>query len=174
MNQTEPQLYNLMEAAIREKGAVAHLKRYESALRLRHRRIGWMAVSLAACLAVFLAGAGLKLGYDARSAGYAFNPVKGQMGGSEITALMQEGRIPEALKAIDSARVSLRAEILNPSSDDPAYALQLQTDEQELDLLEAVCYMRTGQWFKSRKMLRAIARGGGAFTSEAEMLLERM
>ena len=174
MNPSDPQLDYMMEAAIREKGAIAHLKRYESSLRLRQRRIIWMTVSIAACLALFLSGAGLKLGHDARSAGYAFNPVEGQMGGSEITALMQEGQIPEALKAIASARASVRAEILDPSSDDPAYALQLQTDEQELALLEAVCYMRQSRWFKSRKMLRAIAREGGAFSAEAEMLLEQM
>ena len=80
-------LNELLECAIREKAAIKHMEDLDRRSRLRLRRIRFISYAAAACVAVF-AFTGLKLGHDARSAGYAFNPVAGQMDGSEITALM--------------------------------------------------------------------------------------
>ena len=52
--------------------------------------------------------------------------------------------------------------------------VQLDVDRQELDLLEAVCALRKGQYFRSRRLLKAIAAGGGAFAPEASSLLEQL
>ena len=62
-------------------------------------------------------------------------------------------------------------EIASPSSDDPEYMTQLKIDSQELDLLEAVCYMRQGKYFKAKKYLKRIVAGGSHFSAEAEKLL---
>ena len=113
---------------------------------------------------------GWRFSYNTRVAGYAFDPVAGQMGGSEITALMQERQIKKALVKIDEARENLAEEMAHPSSDDPEYRIQLETDRQELDFLSTVCAMRQGRYFKAKRALKAIAAGGGAFAEEARTL----
>ena len=96
------------------------------------------------------------------------------MGGSEITALMQEKRIDEALEKIGSARVEINARRANPVSDDPEYLTQLSIDSQELDLLEAVCRLRKGQYLRARKSLNVIVNAGGAWSEDADRLLEEL
>ena len=167
-------LDTLLECAIREKGVMEHMAeidRHEK--QMRRRRVQFLSFGVAACLAIVVC-TGLKLSHDARVAGYAFDPAFGQMGGSEITALMAEKRIDEAVVKIEDARVALSYEKAAPSSTDPEYLQQLETDEQELDLLEAVCLMRKGKYFKAKKALKAIIAEGGAWSAEAEQLLESM
>lgn len=160
-----------IECAIREKGAKEHLVALEKSIVRQHRkRLGYIAI--AASLALMLAiGIDLKLSADIRAVGNAFDPVEGQSGGSEITALMQEGNVDDALLLIDEARILVAEEIAAPSSDDPEYRNQLEIDSQELDLLEAVCYMRQGKYFRAKKLLKSIASSEGHFSIEAERLL---
>ena len=167
-------LDRMLECAIREKWAVEHMKELDRREKIRRRRYvrSW-AFSVAASLTVVF-GIDAKLGHNARRAGYAFDPNFGQMGGSEITALMQEKKIDEAVTQIDLARVRIDKEIAEPSSSDPDYLLQLESDRQELDLLEAVCLMREGKYFKARKALKAILEEGGAYKAEAQKLLEEL
>ena len=87
---------------------------------------------------------------------------------------MQKREIDQAEDAIVAARQKLSLELANPSSSDPEYMVQLDVDRQELDLLEAVCALRKGQYFRSRRLLKAIAAGGGAFAPEASSLLEQL
>ena len=172
MNTDPESLNDLIEAAVFERGAITHLETLE---RKVQRRKLWLrtAIAVAASLIVF-SGIGLKLGSDARKVGYAFDPVSGQKGGSRITALMQEREIDQAQDAIVAARQKLSLELANPSSSDPEYMVQLDVDRQELDLLEAVCALRKGQYFRARRLLKAIAAGGGAFAPEASSLLEQL
>ena len=171
MNRDKHNLDQMLESAIREKGAKEFLQRVEARDQRRRRHWRASAYSFAACLAIFVVG-GWRFSYNTRVAGYAFDPVAGQMGGSEITALMQERQIKEALIKIDEARDQLALEMENPSSTDPEYAIQLETDRQELDLLSAVCSMRQGRYFKAKRALKEIAEGGGAFAEEAQSLLK--
>ena len=167
-------LDRMLECAIREKWAVEHMKELDLREKKRRRRyIRSWAFGVAASFAIVI-GVDAKLSHDARSAGYAFDPTFGQMGGSEITALMQERKIDEAVRQIDLARVRIDKEIAEPASSDPDYLLQLESDRQELDLLDAVCLMRDGKYFKARKALKAIVGKGGAYKSEAQKLLQEL
>ena len=166
-------LNELLECAIREKAAIKHMEELDRRSRLRIRRIRFISYAAAACVALF-AFTGIKLGHDARNAGYAFNPVAGQMGGSEITALMQEKQIRQALDAIGESRAKLAQEMADPSSPDPEYLDQLESDRQELDLLEAVCWLRQGHYFKGKKALKEIAFHDGVFATEAQSILESL
>ncbi len=167
------ELIELLEDAIVEKGAIAHMQDLDRRQK-RHRRLWFCSVAAAAACIILFIGVSLKLGHDAQTVGYAFNPVDGQMGGSEITALMQNHQMAEAREAIIEARGKLVQEIDNPSSSDPEYMEQLSIDSQELDLLEAVCFLREGRYFKAKKALQQIVEGNGAFASEAQSLLEAL
>lgn len=174
MNNKSDNLDQMLECAIREKGAIEHMKeldRREQAHRRQYIRL-WAFGVAAAVIIVF--GVGLKLKYDARTVGYAFDPTFGQMGGSEITALMQEKRLDDAMAQIDLTRDRLALELAIPLSSDPDYLLQLESDQQELDLLEAVCLMRKGKYFKARKALKAIVDANGEYKAEAQQLLDDM
>jgi len=166
----------MIEAAVREKGAIEHLRELEATSSSKKIvPMGrWMKIlswSVAASLAI-VACVDLKLGHDVREAGYAFDPVAEQRGGSSITALMNDRQIKEALKAIEAARSSVNDQLEAPSTDDPEFILQLETDSEELDFLAAVCHMRQGKYFRSKRELKAVRDGGGAFASDAEKLLD--
>ena len=157
--------------AIREKGAKNHLANLEREIVARRKR-NFMYTAVAASLLLMLTvGFDMKLSHDVRSVGYAFNPVEGQSGGSEITALMQDKNISEALIKISEARGLIDEQRRNPTYEDAEYMAQLEIDTQELDFLEAVCYMRQGKYFKARRYLRIIALNEGHFSSEAQKLL---
>ena len=160
-----------MICAIREKGAKEHLVGIERELVKRRRRNSWY-VAVAASLVLMLAvGLDIKLSHDVRTVGYSFDPVAGQSGGSEITALMQERNIEKALVKISLARDLINEERSNPTYEGPEYMTQLEIDVQELDFLETICYMRQGKWIKAKCRLKRIATGGGHFSTEAEKLL---
>lgn len=163
-----------IECAVRERGAKSHLMELEKEIQRRNSL--WVrTLSIAASFLIVLSiGIDVKLSADIREIGYAFNPVEGQSGGSEITALMESKEIKKALGKIDEARVVVADEIKNLVSDDPDYKIQLQMDEQELDFLEAVCYMRQGKYIKARKALRLIAHSAGYYSHEAEQLLNSL
>ena len=163
-----------IECAVREKGAKAHLAALEQSI-MQRQRVLIRTLSIAASFILLIGvGVDLKLSHDVRAVGYAFNPVEGQSGGSEITALMERKEIKEALAKIDEARIIVGQEIADPISDDPDYLIQLQMDSQELDFLEAVCYLRQGKYFKAKKTLKAIASSHGHYSHEAESLLEAL
>jgi hypothetical protein len=163
-----------IECAVRERGAKSHLMEIEK--EIQRRNSFWVrTVSIAASFLIVLTiGIDVKLSTDIREIGYAFNPVDGQSGGSEITALMESKEIKKALGKIHEARVMVADETENPVSDDPDYMIQLQMDEQELDFLEAVCYMRQGKYIKARKALSRIAHSAGYYSHEAEQLLNSL
>ena len=163
-----------IECAVREKGAKAHLAALEQSI-MQRQRVLVRTLSIAASFILLIGvGVDLKLSNDVRAVGYAFNPVEGQSGGSEITALMERKEIKEALAKIDEARIIVGQEIADPISDDPDYLTQLEIDSQELDFLEAVCYMRQGKYFKAKKALKEIASSDGHYSHEAESLLEAL
>ena len=163
-----------IECAVREKGAKVHLAALEQSI-VQRQRVLVRTLSIAASFILLMGvGVDLKLSNDVRTVGYAFNPVEGQSGGSEITALMESKEIKEALVKIDEARIIVGQEIADPISDDPDYLTQLEIDSQELDFLEAVCYMRQGKYFKAKKALKEIASSDGHYSHEAESLLEAL
>ena len=163
-----------IECAVREKGAKAHLAALEQSI-MQRQRVLVRTLSIAASFILLIGvGVDLKLSNAVRAVGYAFNPVEGQSGGSEITALMERKEIKEALAKIDEARIIVGQEIADPISDDPDYLTQLEIDSQELDFLEAVCYMRQGKYFKAKKALKEIASSDGHYSHEAESLLEAL
>lgn len=163
-----------IDCAIRERGAKSHLMDLEK--EIQHRNSLWVrTVSIAASFLILLSvGIDVKLSADIREVGYAFNPVEGQSGGSEITALMESKEIKKALVKIDESRVIVANEFENPVSEDPDYMTQLQMDEEELDLLEAVCYMRQGKYLKAKRALRQIVQSAGHYSHEAEQLLNSL
>ena len=158
-----------IECAVRERGAKSHLMDLDK--EIQHRNRLWVrTVSIAASFLILLSvGIDVKLSTDIREVGYAFNPVEGQSGGSEITALMESKEIKKALVKIDEARVIVANEF-----EDPDYMTQLQMDEEELDLLEAVCYMRQGKYLKAKRALRQIVQSAGHYSHEAEQLLNSL
>lgn len=163
-----------IDCAVRERGAKSHLIELEKYIQQKNSLLT-RTMSIAASFLILLTiGLDIKLSGDIREIGYAFNPVAGQSGGSEITALMEDKQIKEALDQIESARIALSDEMQNPSYDDEAYIVQLEMDAQELDLLEAVCYMRQGKYFKAKKSLKDIVDGKGSYSSEAEELLNSL
>lgn len=163
-----------IECAVREKAAKAHLVELEKSI-VRRQRVLLRTISVAASLLLLICvGLDVKLSADIRTVGYAFNPVEGQSGGSEITALMENREIKTALAKISEAREMVKEEMSNPSSDDEDYMIQLQTDSEELDFLEAVCYMRQGKYFKAKRHLKAIVADGGYFSYEAGKLLKAL
>lgn len=163
-----------IECAIREKGAKAHLTSLEQSI-VQRQRVLVRTLSIAASFILLIGvGVDLKLSNDVRTVGYAFNPIEGQSGGSEITALMESKEIKDALAKIDEARIIVEQEIADPISDDPEYLTQLEMDYQELDFLEAVCYMRQGKYCKAMKSLKAIVSLDGHYSHEAESLLEAL
>ena len=87
---------------------------------------------------------------------------------------MESKEIDKALTKIDEARLVVAEEVEHPVSDDPDYMTQLQMDQQELDFLEAVCYMRQGKYIKAKRALRQISKSAGHYTYEAEQLLSSL
>ena len=163
-----------IECAVRERGAKAHLVALEQSIA-RRQRVLLRALSFAASfMLIFGVGIDIKLSSEIQTVGYAFNPVAGQSGGSEITALMDSKEIKKALTKINEARLVVAEEIANPVSDDPDYMTQLQMDKQELDLLEAVCYMRQGKYIKAKRALRQISKSSGHYSYEADQLLSSL
>lgn len=163
-----------IECAVREKGAKEHLASLERTLVQQQKRSFRFAAIAASFMIMLTVGLDVKLSGDIRTVGYAFNPVEGQSGGSEITALMQDKNIKEALVKIEEARVLIQEEKDNPVHEDQDYLTQLDTDGQELDFLEAVCYMRLGKYIKAKKVLKQIVALGGHFSGEAEKLLNQL
>lgn len=163
-----------IECAIRERGAKSHLMDLEKEIRQRNGLLARTMAIAASFLLLLTIGMDVKMSADIREVGYAFNPVEGQSGGSEITALMESKEIKAALVKIDEARIIVDQEVADPISDDPDYLTQLQMDSQELDFLEAVCYMRQGKYFKAKKALKAIVTAAGHYSHEAELLLESL
>lgn len=80
------------------KGLLADMAKLDAAaLKHERRRMVTFVCSIAACLIMFI-GIDLSLSSIARRVGYSFEPAAGQMGGSEITALMQENGLTRLLK----------------------------------------------------------------------------
>ena len=82
------------------------------------------------------------------------------------------GKLKTVLEMIDKARENVDKEIQNPMYNDSEYLIQLEMDSQELDLLEAVCYMRQGKYFKAKKQLKNIVRANGYYLKEAKNLID--
>lgn len=164
----------LLECAVREKGAIDRMKMLDVRSAAR-RRIWLKGISwcTAACL-ILCCGAGLKLRFDAKDAGYSVNPTEFCRGSSEITALMQEDRTDEAMALIDGRLTEIDESAISAEYEDSDYALQLKADIEELEYLKAVCLLRDGRWFKARKALKAISEAGGIYTAQATELLEML
>lgn len=161
-----------IDCAIREIGAKKHLRQLEQNITNK-RRMWFYTVSVAASLIIFLSlGINYKLNYDVKMAGYEYNLVSGQRGGSGITALMDAKNINDALEMIYNVRDSVDKEIQSPMYNDSEYLIQLEIDSQELDLLEAVCYMRLGKYFKAKRLLKNIVKANGYYSNEAKKLID--
>lgn len=165
------ELDEILECAIREKNAIEYMEALDERKHsLMKRRVVYVICGMAACLIIFC-GTNIKLKNDIRRAGNAFDPLYGQAGGSEITALMKDNRLDEARTLIVTEKKRLEDEMLSPTSTDPEYTAQLTIDNEELELLDAVCLMRKGQYFKAVKALKKIVSADGAFADEAKKLL---
>lgn len=176
MSKKMDNLDELLECAIRETGAIRHMEELDRQERLRRRKASmrFMSYGAAACVSLGAFGMDYKLSNDARKVGNGFIPADGQAGGSEITALMQDKKIAEAKDLIVAAKVQIEEEMKAPPSDDPEYLIQLTADKEELDLLEAVCLLREGRYFRAKKALKKITSTDGAFAKEAKELLEKL
>lgn len=159
-----------IDCAIREIGAKKHLQQLEHNVA---NKIRMYTVSVAASFIIFLSlGINYKLNHDVMKAGYEYNLGLSQRGGSVITALMDTKNIKEALEMIDKERASVDKEIQNPMYNDSEYLIKLEMDSQALDLLEAVCYMRQGKYFKAKKLLKNIVMANGYYSKEAKNLID--
>lgn len=164
----------IVECAIREKGLLEDMKSIDTKLRIQRRnRLRTSVFSTAACLAILI-GVNIRLHSIAIRVGDRFTPTFTQRGNSEITALIQEKRLDEALAKISSSLVEVNAKAAENGISDPDYIAQLTADRQELALLEAVCRLRKGQYLKSRRILKGLVNAGGAWSDDAKILLEKL
>lgn len=172
MKYKDDELNELLECAIRERGAIEHFEALDRSMAWRKRLI-WSISAAAACFILF-GGIGIKLGDVARSAGESYILADSQRGGSEVTALIQENQIARARDVIVAKRLEIEKAITSPVSDDPDYLDQLSADLQELDLLEAICHLRQGHYFKAKRLLKEIVAEDGASAHEAMTVLEKL
>ena len=167
-------LDEMLEYAIVEQGAKAHLQEYERQKQLAfRRRVRTISYSAAACVALVACTTGY-LGYDARKVGYNYEMPSGVRGSSEIEALMDQKDNKEALIKIKEAKDWLAEEKKEPMTDDPLYLDSLNTQEQELDFLEAVCQLRRGRFFSGKRALKRIAEDGGIYAEKANELIDML
>ena len=167
-------LDEMLEYAIVEEGAKAHLKEYEQMKRMAfNRRIRTISYSAAACLALVACTTGY-LGLDARKVGYSYEFPAGVRGTSEIEALMDQKDNKAALIKIEEAKAWLAEEKKEPMSDDPIYMDSLDSQEQELDFLEAVCQLRRGHFFSGKRALKRVAEKGGIYAEKAKELIDKL
>ena len=167
-------LDEMLEYAIVEEGAKAHLQEYEQMKRMAfNRRIRTISYSAAACLALVACTTGY-LGLDARKVGYSYEFPAGVRGTSEIEALMDQKDNKAALIKIEEAKAWLAEEKKEPMSDDPIYMDSLDSQEQELDFLEAVCQLRRGHFFSGKRALQRVAEEGGIYAEKAKELIDKL
>ena len=167
-------LDEMLEYAIVEQGAKAHLQEYERQKHMAfHRRIRNISYSAAACLALVACTTGY-LGQDARKVGYGYELPSGVKGSSEIEALMEEKENKAAILKIEETQEWLAREKENPMYDDPAYLEDLNAQEQELAFLKAVCLLRRGHFFSARKSLKSIVSEGGIYAERAQELIDKL
>ena len=158
----------IIECAIREKGLLEDMKEIDRRLRKKKRNhLRTIIFSAAACLIVLI-GVNIRLHSIATRVGYT------QRGNSEITALIQEKRLDEALAKISSSLVEVNAKAAENGISDPDYIAQLTADRQELAILEAACRLRKGQYLKARRILKGLVNAGGAWSDDAKILLEKL
>lgn len=162
----------LIECAVRERGLLEDMNRMDRELH-RRKRLHVMAYIAAACIALVLC-LNISLYHIAITAGNGFMPSLAQRGSSEITALMQENRLDEAIERIRASKTEVNARLSSPESEDAGYRSQLRADIQELDLLEAICRLRKGQYLRGRRILKDIVNAGSAWSGDAERLLEEL
>lgn len=164
----------IIECVIREKGLLEDMKEIDRRLRKKKRNhLRTIIFSAAACLIVLI-GVNIRLHSIATRVGYSFTPTFTQRGNSEITALIQEKRLDEALAKISSSLVEVNAKAAENGISDPDYIAQLTADRQELAILEASCRLRKGQYLKSRRILKGLVNAGGAWSDDAKILLEKL
>lgn len=167
-------LDEMLEYAIVEQGAKAHLQEYE---RMKHlafrRRVRTISYSAAACLALMACTTGF-LGHDARKVGYGYELPSGVKGSSVIEALMEKKDNKAAILKIEETQEWLAGEKENPMYDDPVYLEDLNAQEQELAFLKAVCQLRRGRFFTARKALKDIAFKGGIYAERAQKLIDKL
>ena len=182
-------LDEMLEYAIVEEGAKAHLQEYEQMKRMAFNRrirtsyliakgidanrIRTISYSAAACLALVACTTGY-LGLDARKVGYSYEFPAGVRGTSEIEALMDQKDNKAALIKIEEAKAWLAEEKKEPMSDDPIYMDSLDSQEQELDFLEAVCQLRRGHFFSGKRALQRVAEEGGIYAEKAKELIDKL
>ena len=167
-------LDEMLEYAIVEEGAKAHLQEYERQKQMAfRRRIRTISYSAAACVALVACTTGY-LGYDARKVGYGYELPSGVKGSSEIEALMEEKENKAAILKIEEAQESLVGEKENPMYDDPVYLEDLDKQEQELAFLKAVCQLRRGRYFSAKKALKDIVSEGGFYADRAQDLIDKL
>ena len=167
-------LDEMLEYAIVEEGAKAHLQEYERMKHLAFRqRVRTISYSAAACLALVACTTGY-LGHDARKVGYAYELPSGVKGSSEIEALMEEKENKAAILKIEETQEWLAGEKENPMYDDPVYLEGLNAQEQELAFLKAVCQLRRGRFFSARKALKSIVSEGGIYAKRAQELIDKL
>lgn len=162
----------LIECAIREKSLLEDMKKIDSTMH-RSKRLHVMTYIAVACLALALC-LNISLYRISMAAGNSYIPSLAQRGSSEITALMQENRLDEAIERINAAKTEVNARLPSPELEDADYRNQLRSDIQELDLLEAICRLRKGQYLRGRKILKCIVNAGGAWSEDAGKLLEEL
>ena len=167
-------LDEMLEYAIVEQGAKAHLQEYERQKQVSfRRRVRTISYSAAACVALVACTTGY-LGYDARKVGYGYELPSGVKGSSEIEALIQEKENKAAILKIEETQKSLAEEKENPMYDDPVYLEGLDHQEQELAFLKAVCQLRQGRYFTAKKALNGIVSEGGIYANNAKELIEKL
>lgn len=174
MKYSDEELDTLLECAIREKGLLEHMKRID-AMAAKIRRLRIISFAAAACIAIAVCvSVNLHYSSKAKLAGESIELFAEGRGSSEIIFMINDGRLSDALKKIENTRERLSIEQSAPSVDDPEYLTEVNADLQQLDWLKAVCLLKRGGYFKARQSLRDIASAGGAYSSQAKELLERL
>ena len=167
-------LDEMLEYAIVEQGAKAHLQEFErkrNMARTFYLRFTSYAAAASVVLAACTTGA---LSYDAYKVGTNYVPEGGTKGASEIEALMENKDNKNALLKIEEAKKRISEEIEDPMFDDPEYIEDLNRQAEELEFLKGVCQLRRGRFFSARKTLKAIAADNGSYAEKAQYLIKKL
>lgn len=109
--------------------------------------------------------------------GYDFISFESQIRGrgtDNIIQAIDEGSIRDALSLIDDYREKINNDLTSCTKEDSDMVYELDADLQELDFLEAICYLRQGTYFKARKKLQFIMAADSIYGEDASRLFNEL
>lgn len=138
----------------------------------------WTSCAIAACFVAAVCMVGI-LDYQTYivGKGYDFISFESQIRGrgtDNIIQAIDEGSIHDALSLIDDYREKINNDLTSCTEEDSDMVYELDADLQELDFLEAICYLRKGVYFKAKKKLQFIMAADSIYGEDASRLFNEL